>query len=134
MPKIYSSAKLKVQQHLFNIQSFFFCFWHYCKINYPQKYQRFAVRSTSEDLRRKMASGIFSVENKWNINGPDCWKYYWDNLRIYKRNLLKTQLGGEFIATGGGFSIIDVVSLVYFSRKNNWKTHIQTVSGTFHLL
>ena len=47
---------------------------------------------------------IFSDEKKFNLDGPDSFKYYWHNLRIEKSVPMSRNFGGESLMIRVTFS------------------------------
>ena len=48
-------------------------------------------------------STIFSEEKKWNLDGPDGYKFYWHDLRSGPRSIFSRQQSAESVMTWGGF-------------------------------
>lgn len=75
---------------------------------------------------------IFSDEKKWNLDGPDGWKYYWHDLRKEKEIFSKRQLGGGSVMTWGCFAYNGVGSIAFVSGKMNSQAYQSVLAS--HLL
>lgn len=65
----------------------------------------------------KWLSVIFSDEKKWNLDGPDGYKFYWYDLRKEPKNCFSRQQGGGSVMTWGGFSFNGQTFLGFTDRK-----------------
>ena len=62
---------------------------------------------------------VFSDEEKFNLDGPDGYKYYFHELRKEERFLSRRQCGGGSIMLWGSISYNGALSLVKISGHQN---------------
>lgn len=71
---------------------------------------------------------IFSDEKKFNLDGPDGFRYYWRDLRRDPVALSKRQNGGGSVMVWGAFSYDGKSELAILSGNQNAEKYIQTLS------
>lgn len=75
---------------------------------------------------------IFSDEKKFNLDGPDGWRYYWHDLRDEQNILARRHSGGGSIMVWAGFSWGGKSSLCFTSERLNSVRYIEILES--HLL
>jgi hypothetical protein len=48
---------------------------------------------------------VFSDEKKWNLDGPDGFRYYWNDLRTEKKTFFSRQNGGGSVMVWAAFGL-----------------------------
>lgn len=71
---------------------------------------------------------IFSDEKKFNLDGPDGYKYYWRDLRRPPRNFVQRQFGGGSVMVWGAFSAKGLSELAILRGKQASAHYVWTVS------
>lgn len=79
----------------------------------------------------KWLSTIFSDEKKWNLDGPDGYKFYWHDLRSEPRSFFSRQQGGGSVMTWDGFGFNGQTSLAICSKKMNSQDYQQILEDHF---
>jgi hypothetical protein len=75
---------------------------------------------------------IFSDEKKWNLDGPDGWKYYWHDFSKEKEIFSRRQFSGGSMMTCGCFAYNGVGSIAFVSGKMNSEAYQNVLAS--HLL
>jgi len=70
---------------------------------------------------------VFTDEKKFNLDGPDGFRYYWHDLRGEPKVFSKRQNGGGSLMVWGGFSSQGTTNLAIISGNQNSSKHIQTL-------
>lgn len=71
---------------------------------------------------------IWSDEKKFNLDGPDGFKYYWHDLRLEDEKYLSRQKGGGGIMVWGAFCSKGKAELAVLTGKQNAEAYITTLS------
>ncbi|OWZ03690.1 Transposase, partial [Phytophthora megakarya] len=71
---------------------------------------------------------IFSDEKKWNLDGPDGYQKYWQDLRLPKRQTVRRQNGGGSLMVWGSFSRGGKSELAVLIGKQNSNHYVYTLS------
>ena len=72
----------------------------------------------------KWSGVVFTDEKKFNLDGPDGFRYYWHDIRNEPRIFSKQQNGGGSLMTWGGFSANGKTNIAICSSKQNYAKHI----------
>ena len=75
---------------------------------------------------------IFSDEKKFNLDGPDGWRYYWHDLRDEQTILAKRHSGGGSIMVWAAFSWSGKSEICFVSHRLNSARYIEVLES--HLL
>lgn len=75
---------------------------------------------------------IFSDEKKFNLDGPDGWRYYWHDLRDEQTILAKRHSGGGSIMVWAAFSWCGKSEICFVSHRLNSARYIEVLES--HLL
>lgn len=73
---------------------------------------------------------VFSDEKKFNLDGPDGWKFYWHDLRKEKQFFSKRQMGGGSLMVWGCFSYNGVGPLIFISKNMNAEAYEKLLEDT----
>lgn len=68
---------------------------------------------------------IFSDEKKFNLDGPDGWRYYWHDLRDQQSILARRHSGGGSVMVWGSFSWGGKSSLCFVNHRLNSARYIE---------
>ncbi|GMF36073.1 unnamed protein product [Phytophthora fragariaefolia] len=71
---------------------------------------------------------VFSDEKKWNLDGPDGYQRYWQNLRVPRRQTVRRQNGGGSLMVWGGFSRGGKTEVAILVGKQNSNDYVYTLS------
>jgi transposase len=80
-------------------------------------------------FREKWNVVIFSDEKKFNLDGPDGWKYYWHDLRNEKQIFSRRQNGGGGVMVWGAFMADGTCALRFLQGKQNAKKYCETLES-----
>jgi hypothetical protein len=70
-------------------------------------------------LRQILFKIIWSDEKKWNLDGPDGFRYYWHDLRKEPRYFSKRNFGGGSLMIWGGFNASGKLILAFVPGRMN---------------
>lgn len=70
-------------------------------------------------LGQKWADVIFSDEKKFNLDGPDGFRYFWYDLRKTKEVFSRRQFGGGSVMVWGAFAANGTTPIVFINRTMN---------------
>lgn len=82
------------------------------------------------DLGEKWKQVIFTDEKKFNLDGPDGFKYYWHDLRDEPKTFMSRNFGGGSIMIWGAFSYNGKIRLRFVSNKMNSDYYINMLDNT----
>lgn len=71
---------------------------------------------------------IFSDEKKFNLDGPDGFRYYWNDIKKDERVFSKRQMGGGSLMVWLGFSYNGKLELGFVNPRSNHKDYINLLS------
>lgn len=71
---------------------------------------------------------IFSDEKKFNLDGPDGYKYYWRDLRRPAQTYVRRQNGGGSVMVWGAFSALGKSKLAVLRGRQNSSDYVYTLS------
>lgn len=74
---------------------------------------------------------VFSDEKKFNLDGPDGFKYYWHDLRNDPKVMSKRQSGGGSIMIWAGFSVYGKTKLHFITERMNSIKYIRLLEESF---
>lgn len=74
---------------------------------------------------------IFSDEKKFNLDGPDGWRYYWHDLEDEPNILARRHSGGGSIMVWGGFSWGGKSSLCFTNERMNSVRYVKILESHF---
>ena len=90
-------------------------------------HDRLAFATKYIDYRDQWLTVMFSDEKKFNLDGPDGFKYYWHDLRKEPRIFSKRQFGGGSIMVWAGISFNGCTDIAYISTRENSINYIETL-------
>lgn len=71
---------------------------------------------------------VFSDEKKFNLDGPDGFRYYWHDIRKDKALFTKRQFGGGSAMVWGGFAAKGTTPIVFMQCKTNSQTYLDILA------
>jgi hypothetical protein len=71
---------------------------------------------------------IFSDEKKWNLDGPDGFRYYWHDLRTEKNTFFSRQNGGRSVMVRAAFWADGTVKIAFLDGKQKAAVYVWTLS------
>ncbi|GBM73692.1 Transposable element Tc3 transposase [Araneus ventricosus] len=71
---------------------------------------------------------IFSDEKKFNLDGPDGFRYFWYDLRKEKEIFSKRTFGGGSVMVWGGFATEGTTPLVFVQGRMNSESYVDILA------
>ena len=92
---------------------------------------RFSWAKKYVSFGEKWSDIVFTVEKKWNLDGPNVFHCYWHDLRKEKKIFKKRQSGGGSVMTWGAFGSNGIFKLVLISGNMNSKQYTDMFTEHF---
>ncbi|GBN88792.1 Transposable element Tc3 transposase, partial [Araneus ventricosus] len=71
---------------------------------------------------------IFSDEKKFNLDGPDGFRYFWYDLRKEKEIFSKRTFGGGSVMVWGGFATEGATPIVFVQGRVNSESYVDILA------
>lgn len=81
------------------------------------KLQRLSWAKEYMHFKDEWIEVMFSDEKKFNLDGPDGWRYYWHDLRKEPEIFSKRQMGGGSVMIWGAFSFNGTCELAFVNER-----------------
>lgn len=107
---------------------------HYGKLKSQPPLTKVQKRLRLEFAKKYIAMGkkwddvVFSDEKRFNLDGPDGYRYFWYDLRKQKEVFSKRKFGGGSLMIWGGFATVGTTPIVFVQGKMNSESYVDILA------